>query len=648
MTLATHKVRILPSDSTIEAPTGALVAEAIQQAGLEIAQPCGGQGRCGRCAVLVEGGARRRSSLRLTAEDLQTGYALACQTVIEGDLTVTIPEQEKIERRLVTDKAAARVSLPFPYTSDLQGVHAFRLSLPEPNLQDNTDDLMRLQKGLTEAGYPEVEIPLGMIRRMGDALRQSEWTPWVALETRSWSRPNGPPRLLDVRPEPIEPLGLAIDIGTTTVSLHLVNLSSGEVIASAAEYNGQIAFGEDVISRIIYASKNDGLPSLTQRVHQTIGLLLDRLQKRTAVTGDMILKAVVAGNTTMIHLFLGIPPGPIRVAPFIPTVNLPSAFMAGEIGLPINPQAVVDCLPGIASYVGADISAGVLACDLATTDVLTLFIDVGTNGEMVLGTRDWLVTCACSAGPAFEGAGVVDGMRATEGAIEEVWVNSTTYEPTYRVIGGGKPRGICGSGLISLLAELFVTGVVDRAGGVKIDLGSPRVRQGDHGPEYVVAWGAETESGKDIVLTKVDVDNLMRAKAAIYAGFSVLASSVGVSLTAVEQVLVGGSFGKYINVEKAVQIGLLPDVPWERFHFLGNTALQGAYMALLSLDQRQLVAQLARQMTYIELSADNTFYEAFTAAMFLPHTEIARFPSVAEVWDRYTAREPAADGAATP
>jgi len=642
--LATHKVVLQPSGLTLEAPTGALVAEAIQQAGLELAQPCGGQGRCGRCAVLVEGGARRRSSLRLSPEDVQAGYALACQTVIEGDLTITIPEQEKIERRMVTDKAAARIGLPFPYSSDLQGVHAFRLSLPEPNLQDNTDDLTRLSKGLALAGYSKVEVPLGLIRRMGETLRQSEWSPWVALELRSWSRPDGPPRLLDLRADPIEPLGLAIDIGTTTVSLHLVNLSSGEVIETAAEYNSQIAFGEDVISRIIYASKNDGLSSLTQRVHQTLAMLLERIQKRTGVGGDQILKAVVSGNTTMIHLFLGIPPAPIRVAPYIPTVNLPGLYLAGEIGLPINPQAVVDCLPGVASYVGSDISAGVLACDLATTDQLTLFIDVGTNGEIALGTRDWLVTCACSAGPAFEGAGVVDGMRATEGAIEEVWVNSTSYEPTYRVIGGGKPRGICGSGLISLLAELFVTGVIDRAGGVKLDLETRRVRQGEHGPEYVVAWGAETETGKDLVLTKVDVDNLLRAKAAIYAGFTVLASSVGVNLANVEQVLVGGSFGKYINVEKAVQIGLLPDLPWDRFHFLGNTSLQGTYMALLSLDQRQLLAQIARQMTYIELSADNNFYDAFTAAMFLPHTEIARFPSVAEVWERNGAQEPVASG----
>ena len=440
--------------------------------------------------------------------------------------------------------------------------------------------------------------------------------------------------MIDVQPEPIQPLGLAVDIGTTTVSAYLVNLSSGEVVASAAEYNGQIAFGEDVISRIIYAGKGDGLQQLQGKVLQTIHALLERLERRTGTPAAAIHRATISGNTTMTHLLLGIPPEQIRVAPYIPAANQPDQVTAGEIGLAINPQASVDCLPGVASYVGSDISAGVLACDLATTDKLTLFIDVGTNGEIVLGTRDWLVTCACSAGPAFEGAGVVDGMRATEGAIEEVWVSSNTYEPTYRVIGGGKPRGICGSGLISLLAELFVTGVLDRAGGVKLDLDTPRVRQGAHGPEYVIAWADETEDEEDISLTKVDIDNLLRAKAAVYAGFSVLATSVGIQLADVEQVLVGGSFGKYINVEKAVQIGLLPDLPWDRFSFLGNTSIQGAYMALLSRQHRQLVHDMAHQMTYIELSADNAFYEAFTAALFLPHTEIARFPSVAEVWER--------------
>jgi uncharacterized 2Fe-2S/4Fe-4S cluster protein (DUF4445 family) len=472
---------------------------------------------------------------------------------------------------------------------------------------------------------------------MGEVLRAAEWSPWVALESPDDS--TGPAHLIDLQAEPIRPIGLALDIGTTTVTAYLVDLASGEVMASASGYNGQIAYGEDVISRIIYASKSPGLTQLGEAVRQTIDTLLDQLSKRTGISPDRILKMTVAGNTTMTHLFLGLPPASIRLAPYIPTANQVPRVLAGEIDLRLNPTAAVDSLHGVASYVGSDISAGVLACGLADTDLLTLFIDVGTNGEIVLGTRDWMVTCACSAGPAFEGAGVVDGMRATEGAIEEVWVSSETFEPTYRVIGEVPPRGICGSGLISLLAELFVTGVIDRAGSVKLDLGIPRVREGEHGPEYVVAWADQTQTGRDIVLTKVDVDNLLRAKAAIYAGFTILASSVGVNLADVQQLLVGGSFGKYINVEKAIQIGLLPDLPWDRIRFLGNTSVLGSYMALLSREAGERLRQIARKLTYIELSADNAFYEAFTAALFLPHTEIARFPSVAEIWEHENGRQ---------
>jgi uncharacterized 2Fe-2S/4Fe-4S cluster protein (DUF4445 family) len=301
---------------------------------------------------------------------------------------------------------------------------------------------------------------------------------------------------------------------------------------------------------------------------------------------------------------------------------------AREAGLNAHPEASVDCLPGVASYVGADITAGVLSSGVDVAEDVTLFLDVGTNGETVLGNHDWLVTCACSAGPAFEGAGVVNGMRATQGAIEEVWINSENLEPTYRVIGGGRPKGICGSGLIALLSEAFLTGILDKGGNVNLMAGSSRVREGAHGGEYVVAWGAESQSGEDIVLSRVDVDNLLRAKAAIYAGFTVLADTVGIPVESVSKVLVGGSFGKYINVEKAIQIGLLPDLPWEQFDFLGNTSVKGAYYALLDWRKREQVTEIAKRMTYIELSADNSFYDAFTSALFLPHTDLHKFPSV--------------------
>jgi uncharacterized 2Fe-2S/4Fe-4S cluster protein (DUF4445 family) len=427
--------------------------------------------------------------------------------------------------------------------------------------------------------------------------------------------------------------GCAIDIGTTTVTLWLVDLVTGQVKAQAAEYNDQIARGEDVVSRIIYASKKNGRDELRQRVLDTINGLLEIACKRVKlpegkVTPEQIVKASIAGNSTMMHLLLGIPASSIRLSPFVTTVNQPPMTTAREVGLNINPEAAVDCLPGVASYVGADITAGVLSSGLDNAEQVTLFLDVGTNGETVLGNRDWLVTCACSAGPAFEGAGVVNGMRATTGAIEEVWINSETLEPTYRVIGGGKPKGICGSGLISLLSEAFITGILDKGGNVNLTAGSSRVREGAHGGEYVVAWGAETESGEDIVITRVDIDNLLRAKAAIYAGFTVLAENVGIPLESVERVLVGGSFGKYINVEKAVQIGLLPDMEWNRFELLGNTSVKGAYLGLLDWRKRERIAEIAKRMTYIELSADNSFYDAFTSALFLPHTDLRRFPSV--------------------
>ncbi|TET82568.1 MAG: DUF4445 domain-containing protein [Anaerolineales bacterium] len=632
--MASHKVTLLPSNITIEVPTGVLISEAIQQSGLEFIQPCGGQGRCGRCAVIIEkNGVRRRSTIRLSAEDLDAGYALACQTVVEGPTTITIPEQERIERRLVTAKVARKVELPFEYDpAALQSIQAFQVSLPPPSLQDTLDDLSRLEKALADHGYTPLDIPLATLRRLGTILRAAEWSPWVVLETQAPT--SGPASLIDLSSDPIRPIGLAVDIGTTTVTAFLVDLTTGQVMNSAAEYNGQIARGEDVISRIIYAEKTD-LNELGELVRQTIDTLLERLKRRTGVPPEGIHKVTVSGNTTMIHLFLGLPPSSIRLIPYIPTVNFPQSYLAAELNLGVHPQASVLCLPGVASYVGADISAGVLACGLTDVDELTLFIDIGTNGEMVLGTRDWMVACACSAGPAFEGAGVVDGMRATTGAIEEVWIHSETFEPTIRVIGNVPPRGICGSGLISILAELFVTGVVDKAGNVKLDLDTPRVRRGEHGPEYVVVWADETETGRDIVLTKVDVDNLMRAKAAIYAGLSVLASNVGIDLAEVQQVLIGGAFGKYINIENAIIIGVLPDLPWDRFHFLGNTSVLGSYMALLSRQACEQMRDIAQGMTYIELSADNTFFEAFTAALFLPHTEINRFPSVAEVWERH-------------
>ncbi|MCK5430928.1 MAG: DUF4445 domain-containing protein [Anaerolineales bacterium] len=633
--MAEHTVKFDVAEEPVKIPTGTLVAEAAQMAGVEIMQPCGGQGRCGRCAVQVSSGTvRRRSTLRLSSEDVDQGYALACQSVIENDVSIVVPPQEKIERHLTTDRTVADMVVPAGY--DHQQSQTFRrvtLTLSVPSIDDQTDDWSRLQSALRrQAGVSEVKVSLTLLKRLGSVLRDGEWQVTTIIESQTWDCPDCPARLIDLLPGQVaedEPLwGAAIDIGTTTVTLWLVNLITGDVCAQVAEYNGQIARGEDVVSRIIFASKNGGGEHLRDLVLETINELLVRACKRTNVNPGEIYKATVAGNSTMMHLLLGIPAASIRLTPFVTAVNHVPTLLGREVGINIHPEGTVDCLPGVASYVGADISAGVFSSGVEHTEQLTLFMDVGTNGETVLGNREWLVTCACSAGPAFEGAGVQYGMRATKGAIEEVWVNSENLEPTFRVIGGIKPRGFCGSGLISLLAEMFMTGVIDKGGQLNTHTGSPRIREGGHGLEFVVAWGNETTDGNDIAITHVDIDNLLRAKAAIYAGFSVLADSVGVPLESVEQVLIGGSFGKYINVEKAVQIGLLPDMPWDRFQFLGNTSVQGAYHALLDKGSRARIKDIAASMTYIELSADNTFYDAFTSALFLPHTDIRRFPSI--------------------
>jgi len=616
-----------------------VLADAIAQAGLELNLPCGGQGRCGRCKVVIEEGeVKRRSVNRLTSTELEQGYALACQTLAQSDLTVFIPPQEEIiVRKLPSERRPAEtITLPMP--CDWQSnpdVRQLHLEIPPPSLADNTTDFERLKRELNrQHNVGELVANLPVVRRLARTLRDADWDVTAVLEMHNWRFENGPPRLVELLPgsERDHLYAVAIDIGTTSNVVYLVNLLSGKVVDTAAEYNQQISCGEDIISRIVYAKRPGGLEHLQRLVMQTLNGLIETLAERQGIAPSEIYKATVAGNTTMIHLFLGIWPEPIRLEPYIPTMNHPLPVRAVELGLHINPEATVDCLPGVGSYVGADITAGVLSSLMYQTEKLTLFIDVGTNGEIVLGNFDWLISCACSAGPAFEGSGVHSGMRATAGAIDEVWINSQTYEPTYRVIGNVRPRGICGSGMISLLAEMFLSGVIDKAGKVNVGLDTPRTRVGEHGPEYVIAWKEEThDQREDIVITQADITNLLRAKAAIYAGFSVLTRNVGLQLAEVEQVLIGGAFGRYIDIEKAIQIGLLPDMPWDRFQYLGNTSALGAYISLLCPDMRREVMRIAERMTYLELSADNTFYDEFTKALFLPHTDLAAFPSVARL-----------------
>jgi uncharacterized 2Fe-2S/4Fe-4S cluster protein (DUF4445 family) len=638
---STSKQAILvfkPSGQVVGVEVGTLLSDAAVEAGIALNLPCGGQGRCGRCRVKVEHGAiSHRSGVRLTSAEIDEGWALGCQAVVKGDAVVFVPEQQEAETKVIAPTVGAeRIALAADFTEELDpSVRRAHVTISPPSLDDQTTDWDRLLRELSlQHGVSNVTASLPMLRTLGRDLREAEWNTTAVLEMGDPELNScAQPRLIDLLPgdQSDRCYGVAIDIGTTSNVIYLADLTRGKVLDRASAYSGQIAAGEDVISRIIFSQKRDGLRRLQQMVLKTLNGLLEDLASRNQIPLRQISKAVVAGNTTMIQLFLAIDPSTIREMPFIPTISQPLPVTAEELGLNINPQATVDCLPVVGAYVGADITAGVVASKMYDTDALTLFIDVGTNGEIVLGNRDWLITCACSAGPAFEGSGVRHGMRATAGAIEEIWIDHRTYEPTYQTIGQLPARGICGSGMIGLLAEMFITGIVDKAGKIQRNLPTPRVRTGDHGGEYVVVWANQSGIGTDIVVNEVDIENLLRTKGAIYAGFSVLVQSVGLELAEVEQVFIAGAFGQYINVEKAIQIGLLPDMPWDRFHYLGNTSVLGAFYSLVSRPMRKRVLQVAQKMTYLELSADNTFYDQFMSALFLPHTDITAFPSVLRV-----------------
>jgi uncharacterized 2Fe-2S/4Fe-4S cluster protein (DUF4445 family) len=624
-----------PSGQVVEVEVGTLLSDAAVEAGITLNLPCGGQGRCGRCRVRVaHGKVSHRSGVRLSSAELEEGWALGCQAVIKGDAVVFVPEQEKVEIEFITKTVGAeRIALAAEFSGKVDpSVRRAHLVIDPPSLDDQTTDWDRLLRELSlQHDIQNVTASLPMLRTLGRDLREADWNVTAILEIGDpVTNPCTQPRLIDLLPgnQSDRCYGVAIDIGTTSNVVYLVDLIKGRVLDRASAYNGQISAGEDVISRIIFAQKRDGLYRLQKMVLKTLNGLIEELTSRNQIPSRQVSKAVVTGNTTMIQLFLAIDPRTIREMPFIPTIGQPLPITAEQVALNINPQATVDCLPVVGAYVGADITAGVLASDMYDTDALTLFIDVGTNGEIVLGNRDWLITCACSAGPAFEGSGVRHGMRATAGAIEEVWIDHRSYEPTYQTIGQLPARGICGSGMIGLLAEMFITGILDKAGKIRRDLPTPRVRVGDHGGEYVVVWANQSGIGTDIVINEVDIENLLRTKGAIYAGFSVLVQSVGVELADVEQVFIAGAFGQYINVEKAIQIGLLPDMPWDRFNYLGNTSVLGAFYSLVSRPMRREVIEIAKKMTYLELSADNTFYDQFMSALFLPHTDITAFPSV--------------------
>ena len=489
------------------------------------------------------------------------------------------------------------------------------VSLEQPSLLDNRGRVDRLKEALAAKGMA-VSIPLSLMQELMHICGQDscQLTATVGFFESS-------PILVDIEvgDNAQSNLGLAIDIGTTTVVTYLINMLTGKVLATASAYNSQICYGENILERIHYADNEGGLQRLQDAVLTTLNELISSLLDSQGLASRQLTAAVISGNTTMVHLLLGLSPASLCREPYIPVINSPGTIAANQIGLLINPHGPVYILPSIGSYVGGDVIAGVLVSQMHLKDEVSLLVDIGTNGEMVLGNSQWLVACAGAAGPALEGGVVKWGMRAEPGAIEKVVIDPITRQVSYQVIGekDEKPKGLCGSGLVDCLAGLFMAGIIDRSGRFK-----------DGREYYQLVAPNKTAHGQAILISQHDIKNLIRTKGAVNASLEVLMESVGCQLEDLTYFFTAGAFGNYLNPQSAVAIGLFPDLPPEQMLPIGNSAGAGARLALLSISKRQEAEELARKITYFEMNANQDFMNKFTAGLFLPHSNLDAYPRV--------------------
>ena len=609
--------------------------DAARNAGIDIESPCGGKGTCGKCIVRITSGNVDSEHPGLLSESaIKRGYTLACKTkILDSPITVEIPEQngktggqfidETDDTCLVTKDLLPKDFQPNPLTVKLI------LDVPPPQSEDGLSDLDRLTRTIQqELGKKEITYPLPVIRQAAEALRKENENGKVTV---SLAKTPGLFHVTGIEPgdQTARHFGIAVDVGTTTVAVQLVSMTTGKVLATQTAYNDQIDCGLDVISRINYARRPDRLEELRTRVLKTINTLIHQLCGGNEVERGEIRNAVVAGNTTMIHLLLGLVPEYIRLEPYTPTLLNTPFLKAEEIGINIHPQSIVYFSPAVGSYVGGDITSGLLCTDIASgSQDVNLFIDIGTNGELVIGNNDFLVTCACSAGPAFEGGGIDYGMRAALGAVDNVEIDTETGMPTYRTIGNVPAKGICGTGMISLLANLFLSGWLDAAGKLSRKKKSRAIRIDGRQACYIIVPAEESAAGEPVTISEIDIENIIRAKAAIYSACALMLEQVGMDFDALSNIYIAGGFGRFLDIEKAIVIGLLPDLPRERYRYIGNSSLMGAYLVLVSGEKRRRQLELAGRMTYLELSTEPAYMDQYTGALFLPHTDITRFPTL--------------------
>lgn len=628
MPLVTFK----PNGKTVNVESFSSLLSAAKLADISVEIPCGGNGVCGKCLIRVlSGDVDYHDTGSLPKSMMDDGYVLICKTDIkDSDVvvhTVTDLSKEKGKFSHSSEDMLHIDEELMPKPGDFDPIaKQIILTVSKPVMGDGLSDYDRFKKGvLNKLGGTEIDLPVSMIKILPEILRsesddvtltyciKGELIKIVSIE---------PASEIDVQ------FGIAVDIGTTTIAVQLVSMKQGDIISSKTNYNSQIECGLDVISRINYARKPEKLEELRMKVLTSINRIIKELTTENKVDPQLIFNASLAGNTTMVHLLLGIPPEYIRLEPYTPAVYQVPIYKASEIGIDIAGNAPVYIAPSVGSYLGGDITSGILCTSLATEcEDLCLFIDIGTNGEIVLGNNEFLMGCACSAGPAFEGGSIENGMRASQGAIERVLVDKETGVAQYFTIGNKAPLGICGSGMISLIASLLETGWIDPAGKLNRNIPSIAIDTSERNAKYIIAPANEAPRGKDIYITESDIDNLIRAKAAIFSACAVMLESIDMSFSDLTKIYIAGGFGRYLDVEKSITIGLIPDLPAEKYVFIGNSSMIGAYMTLLSKNHRRKEIELSQKITYLDLSTEAGYMDQYTGALFLPHTDARLFPS---------------------
>ena len=627
-------------DVTVFAAFGESLLEVARKTNVAIDAPCGGNGACGKCKVKLMGGTLdSKKTSHISDEEYAAGWRLACISKIIDDVEVLVPDIASAykSRMKMADLSSAEEVKIFEELKEQiaevgielkNNLEVIDVTMSAPTLDDTMPDNERFSWAVEEVtGMDKIRVPYSVIKKMAHVFRASDFHVKAVIR-----KTDKDVFVYDVLPASKEPVvaGIAIDIGTTSVSAIIIDMLNGAVLAKGSAGNGQIRYGADVINRIIESGKPGGREKLQDAIiKETLNPLILNMCASAKIKPAQVYRLAIGANTTMNHLLMGVDADPVRMEPYIPTFFKTNSLFASDIGLKVNPDAHIILAPNIGSYVGGDITAGAFVSMIWNKPEFSIFIDLGTNGEIVFGNSDFLMSCACSAGPAFEGGDISCGMRATDGAIEAIKLDKETLEPTYSVIGdpGTKPVGLCGSGIIDMIAELFRCGVINPKG--QIIREGRRIRRDEFGMgSYIIAFEEEAGSVKDVELTEADIDSFIRAKGAIFSAIRTMLSYCDFDISMIENVYVAGGIGSGINMGNAIEIGMFPDIPVEMYHYLGNTSLAGAYAMLYSTEAERKVYEIAQNMTYIELSNVPTYMDEFVAACFVPHTDKSLFPSI--------------------